>query len=145
MEVTSTTLKPLAHYHTSKLDDTDTAESPVAGPSNVTVAATAAFKKELEDRTFDVDDEEFELEQAFERGDNESDNDDDSAASDEEVDPARALEKQESRSTSQRSDTKAHSDASSAPDEDLYPDVFPEEVADSMIKELKEIGEFLLG
>jgi hypothetical protein len=138
MEVTSTTLKPLAHYDTSRLDDADTAGEPIAGPSNVTVA-TAAFKKELEDRTFDVDDEEFELEQAFERGEEEGD-DNDSAASGEENNSARALEKQESRSTSQKSDTKAHSDSSSSPDEALYSDVFSEETADSMIKELKEIG-----
>lgn len=139
MELASTTVQPLAHYDLSQPGGsaTESADEPLAGPSTADVtAATTAFKKELEDRTFDVDDEEFELEQAFERGQEESDTSDDDAADR----PEHPL-KPEASHTSRQADSGEENDSHSSSSEPaFYDDVFPEEIADSMIQELKEIG-----
>lgn len=132
MELTSTTVQPLAHYDTSQTEE----GQPVAGPSSVSAAATTAFKRELEDRTFDVDDEEFELEAAFERGQG-----DESSSKQEEGDPD-LPSKDEVEDSSQKGDDSDRSQSSSSTSysRGLYADVFEEDVADAMIQELKEIG-----
>lgn len=145
MELTFTTLQPLAHYDPSKSKaDADDTAPPVAGPSSAS-AATSAFKRELEDRTFDVDDEEFELEAAFERGedDTDDDHDEDGNLSAGETSPGHKP-KHELGDPPQQGSTSERSSSSSftADSQDLYGDVFPEEVADAMIRELKEIGKF---
>lgn len=147
MELASTTLQPLAHYDTSqsKADADDTAV-PVAGPSSVS-AATTAFKRELEDRTFDVDDEEFELEAAFERGeDDTADEDDDDGNSSAGETSLGHKPKHELGDPPQQGITSERSTSSSstADSQGPYSDVFPEEAADAMVRELKEIGKFRL-
>lgn len=133
MEIASTTVHSLARYRSMNDEDAGTSEEPVAGPSNVT-SATAAFKKELEDRTFDVDDEEFELEQGFQRGDDDesSDEPDDSEHAPSPSDDPKAIIQLDSLSPGR--------EKSSSPDVPLYTDMFPEDIADAMIRELKEIG-----
>ncbi|KAK9895254.1 hypothetical protein P389DRAFT_197316 [Cystobasidium minutum MCA 4210] len=146
MELATTTLQPLAHYDTTAQDNDVDTSVPVAGPSSVSPAATtAAFRRELEDRTFDVDDEEFELEAAFERGednddDDESDDDANAATGETNGELAKTSELIDPSQQGNASERSTSSSSTASSRGGLYNDVFPEDVADAMIAELKEIG-----
>jgi hypothetical protein len=97
----------------------------------------------LEDRSFDVDDEEFELEAAFERNGDDLDTDeDDDDHNNDKLSQQGPLSGAESGEEVVGDDTAKNSASSDSDEECAVPctDVYPDDVADSMVAELKEIG-----